>query len=153
MRFYISVSFAAVVMMLLIISAQAHHSQTPFFHMDKTVEVSGVVKSLKLVSPHSVLMLEVTEADGKKVAYVVYGSAGSALKRQEGWTDEWLKPGETIKVFGYPGRNPANPAISGGRITKADGAQRYFSGYLRPDCARGALKDPIAAAREPLCRE
>jgi hypothetical protein len=94
-----------------------------------------------------------TDTGGKKVPYVVYGSAGSALQQQERWTPDWVAAGETVRVFGYPGRNPANPAISGGKITKADGTFRYFSGYLRPDCSKGALKDPAAAAREPLCRE
>src|SRR5262245_15098596 len=109
MRFWI-LTMLTVLFLRVTMPLDAHHSQAPFFFMDRTVEVTGVVKSLKLTAPHSVLIIEVTEADGKRVPYVVYGSAGSALKLQEKWTAEWLAAGETIKVFGYPGRNPANPA-------------------------------------------
>jgi hypothetical protein len=46
---------AAIVGMLVLVSipVQAHHSFNTFFDMSKTVQIEGVVKSFKLISPHS----------------------------------------------------------------------------------------------------
>ena len=41
-------------------TAQAHHSFTSFFDLTKTVEISGVVKSVKLVNPHPEMIEHVT---------------------------------------------------------------------------------------------
>ena len=42
---------------------QAHHSHGPFYHLDQTVEITGIVKSFRLINPHPELLLELTGAD------------------------------------------------------------------------------------------
>ena len=39
----------------------AHHSFNTFFDISRTVQIEGVVKSFKLVSPHSEMIVEVTD--------------------------------------------------------------------------------------------
>src|SRR5689334_7019358 len=49
----------ALTVLMSSVPAQAHHSFNTFWFMDKTMEIQGVVKSFKLVSPHSEMMVEV----------------------------------------------------------------------------------------------
>ena len=58
-------SAALVAVLFLSIPALAHHSFNTFFDMSKTVQIEGVVKSFKLVSPHSEMVVEVTNPAGK----------------------------------------------------------------------------------------
>ena len=63
----LGVSALLVAMFLMVaVPAIAHHSFTSFWYMDKTVEITGVVKAVKLVNPHANMVIEVTEANGQK---------------------------------------------------------------------------------------
>ena len=52
MRFCVS-ALLAVLFLTLTVPSFAHHSFNSFWDMDKTVEITGIVKSVKLVNPHA----------------------------------------------------------------------------------------------------
>lgn len=117
----------AVVFLLWTVPAPAHHSFTNFWHMDRTVEIAGVVKALKLVNPHSEITIEVTEAGQTSLWYITSRATGSAL-RKAGWTPETLPVGITVKIEGHPSRKEGAKALAAGKITKADGSVISFGG-------------------------
>jgi hypothetical protein len=116
-----------VFVMLLTVPVPAHHSFTNFWHTDRPVEISGVVRAVKLVNPHSELTIEVMDGDQKGVWYVTSRATGSAL-RNGGWTPDTLTVGQTVKVEGNPSRKEGAKALAAGKITLADGKVLSFGG-------------------------
>ena len=120
---------ALIAGMLLALSVPtlAHHSFSNFWYMDKTVEVTGMVKSLKLVNPHSELAIEVTEGGQASTWYITSEGTGSAL-RKAGWTPDSLPIGTKVTIAGHPSRKEGAKALAAGKITKADGSVIWFGG-------------------------
>jgi hypothetical protein len=116
-----------VFVMLGGVPAPAHHSFTNFWHMDRTVEISGVVRAVKLVNPHSELTIEVVDGAQKGVWYVTSRATGSAL-RNGGWTPDTLTVGQTVTVEGNPSRKEGAKALAAGKITLANGKVLSFGG-------------------------
>ena len=117
--FYISVVLAGV-MVVLSVPAQAHHSIPAFWYPDKTIQVTGVVKEIKIINPHSVFIIEVTEANGQKTEWTGVTASGAAMFRA-GWTSETLKIGSKITVEGNPPRNETAKGILITGFTLPDG--------------------------------
>ena len=82
---------------------QAHHSFNTFYDMSRTVEIQGVVKSFKLVSPHSEMILDVPDASGKPVEWRITARTGAVNAKREGWKVEEFV-GKKVKVAGNPTR-------------------------------------------------
>jgi len=93
----------AVTFLMLTVPAQAHHSFNTFWHMDRNLEIEGVVKSFKLVSPHSEMMVEVTEPDGAIVLWRITAKTGAINAKKQGWKPEDFI-GKKVKVAGNPPR-------------------------------------------------
>jgi len=97
----------------------AHHSVATFFDLDKTVEVTGVVKEYRLVNPHMRMVIEATK-DGKPETWTLTGGVTGDL-RAAGWLPESVAIGETVTVSGPPARNAAFKGMYVRRLVKADG--------------------------------
>lgn len=115
------VSVASVVLFVtLSVPAVAHHSFNTFFSMEGTVEIEGVVKSFKLVSPHSEMMVDVTQPDGTIATWRVTARTGAVNARRAGWKPEDFI-GHTVKVEGNPARREGATAMAAGVVTFPDG--------------------------------
>ena len=109
-------------------SIQAHHSFTSFWYVDRTVEIEGIVKSLRVVNPHAELIVEVTEANGQNFDWnVTSRGTGSALVKA-GWTKNTLAVGLKVKVEGNPSRKEGARALAAGKVTKPDGSEVWLGG-------------------------
>ena len=117
----------AGVLLVLTIPATAHHSFSNFWYTDRTVEITGVVKSLRLVNPHSEIGVEVTEGGQPAMWYITSLATGSALKNG-GWTAASLPAGMKVTIEGHPSRKEGAKALAAGKITKADGSVIWFGG-------------------------
>ena len=120
-------ALTAAFLMILTAPVPAHHSFTNFWHMDRTLEITGIVKAVKLVNPHSELTIEVTEGDQKGTWYITSRATGSAL-RKGGWTPDSLVVGTVVKVEGNPSRKEGAKALAAGKITLPDGKTISFGG-------------------------
>ncbi len=110
----------ALAVALLSVPLLAHHSFNTFFDISRTVQIEGVVKSFKLVSPHSEMIVEVTDATGKTVEWRITARTGAVAARQAGWkTEEFV--GKKVKVEGNPTRREGGTAMAAGVVTFADG--------------------------------
>lgn len=88
--------------------ARAHHSIANFWDGSKDISVSGVIKAVKLVNPHSELTLEVME-DGKPVKWLAFGLGITDLRRR-GITNEMLM-GKKVTFEGPPPKRAAGKGI------------------------------------------
>ncbi len=119
MKLRLSAVFA-VTCVVLAVPAMAHHSFNTFFDVSRTVQIEGIVKSFKLVNPHSEMMIEVLDADGKVVTWRITARTGPVEARREGWkAEEFI--GKKIKVEGNPTRREGGTAMAAGVVTFEDG--------------------------------
>ena len=126
MRLFVSVLLVGA-FVILAVPAIAHHSFNTYWYMDRTVEISGVVKAVKLVNPHATMVVEVTEGSGKSLWSITSRGSVSAL-RAGGWKEDTVTPGMTVKIEGNPSRKEGAKGLAAGKITKPDGSVVWFGG-------------------------
>ena len=81
----------------------AHHSVPVNFDQSREVTVTGVIREMKWVNPHSHWWVDVTGEDGKPVEWLIEFGAMNTMKRA-GFPMEIFKAGDRVEVTGYPGR-------------------------------------------------
>ena len=123
---------AAGLLLMLTVPVEAHHSATSFWHTDRTVEVEGVVKSVRMVNPHPELVVEVTASNGEKSDWYISGGGNASAMIRAGWTEDTLTPGMKVKVEGNPSRREGAQAMLAGNVTKEDGTVLSFSSLSGP---------------------
>lgn len=85
-------------------AAAAHHSFSAEFLADDIQTIEGAVEQVWFKNPHVRYYINVTGEDGQVVKWDVRGSSPSLLVRK-GWNKTTIKPGDTVKVTGYLGRD------------------------------------------------
>ena len=115
-----SLSILAVACVVVTVPAWAHHSFNTFYDMARTVQIEGVVKSFKLVSPHSEMIVDVTDAAGKTVEWRITARTGAVNAKREGWKVEDFV-GKKVKIAGNPTRREGGTAMAAGVVTFPDG--------------------------------
>ena len=68
-------------------TAEAHHSQAAAFHMDRWVEIEGIVQRWLFRNPHPVLYLEVTGENGEPVTWQIEFAPATVLTKRGGTTE------------------------------------------------------------------
>ena len=90
--------------------ALAHHAIAAQYDMDKPIEMTGTLKKMEFINPHSMLHLEVANADGTMTVWIFQTTAVAPL-RQRGLARSGpgsLEAGATYTVRGFAARN-GNP--------------------------------------------
>ena len=100
------------------ISGLAHHSAT-MFDEKKTVTVEGVVKEFQYSNPHSWLIVDVTDKNGKVTTWGFEAEGPSTLTRA-GIKPSDFKPGTRLTITGNPMKN-GTPAAIWVTAVRADG--------------------------------
>ena len=118
----------AVILVTLTVPLFAHHSFTSFWYMDRTVEITGVVKSVKLVNPHANMVVEVTESNGEKSLWSITSRGSVSALRAGGWKEDTVTIGMKVKIEGNPSRKEGAKGLAAGKITKPDGSIVWFGG-------------------------
>ena len=83
--------------------AFAHHSLAPHYDLESQVTIEGIITDFKLVNPHAVIYLDVTNDDGTVANWNCELGAGSKLIR-DGWTEDLFTSGKTMKIDGIMAR-------------------------------------------------
>ena len=130
----VSVTLAALVSW----RALAHHAFSAEFDKDSPVNLAGNVTKIEWINPHAWIHLDVVDADGKTVGWMVEGGTPNTLLRA-GLNKNTLPIGSSIKVRGYQAKDKrCEPACkaNGRDLTFADGRQVFMG-----SSGTGAPKD------------
>jgi hypothetical protein len=98
--------------------ARAHHSFAAVYDQKRTITVDGVVTEFRLVNPHSLMSIDVTEPSGRVVKWTVEFD-GRLNLTEGGWTERSIVAGERITVTGNP--------------THIDSPRLFFRRLMRPN--------------------
>ena len=107
--------------------ALAHHAVAAQYDMNKPIEISGSLKKMEFINPHSMLHLEVTNPDGTKVDWV-FQTTNAGTLRNRGLARSGpgsLEPGAKYTVKGYAARN-GNPMGFLRTLVFPDGREMVF---------------------------
>ena len=105
----------------------AHHGDANRY-VEEVIVVKGTVLQVQMLNPHSMIVFEVTEPDGKKVRWQAEMGAPQQLTRDFGWNKETLKAGDQITLTG---RRPKSGApylnlTERANVVMTDGGKELF---------------------------
>ena len=111
-------------------SAQAHHAFATEFDASRPITFEGKVTKVELINPHSWIHIEVIDASGTAVTWMIEGGSPNALVRR-GVTKASIPVGSELIVTGYQARDGSNKAV-GRDMAFADGRALFFEGSRVP---------------------
>jgi hypothetical protein len=121
-------AFVAGSVVLLTLSLSAHHSLGKYDYSFR--DISGVVKELHLLTPHSWLYIDVKDASGATQVWALEATTRAQLE-QAGVTRDYVKPGDLIKARCHPLRDKTNGCLLG-FLKAADGTVKDWDGGNAP---------------------
>ena len=77
----------------------AHHGDAGRYE-DNVVVMQGTVVEMQLITPHSIVVVDVPDENGKVVRWQAEMGARTAMIKDFGWTTDTLKPGDKITLTG-----------------------------------------------------
>jgi hypothetical protein len=83
--------------------AVAHHSFAATYLENQSVTIEGELVQFVLRNPHSFVNVDVKQADGQTVRYLVEWASPAQLQGKV--TRDTLQPGDHVVISGNPGRN------------------------------------------------
>jgi hypothetical protein len=111
---------AVILLVTAVLNARAHHSFAEF-DSTKLVSIEGEVQELRLINPHSALLIKVAQQDGSVAEWRVELGAPVALRRR-GVTVGSLPPGTRVNVSGFQARD-GTLRLAPRRIALGDGRE------------------------------
>jgi hypothetical protein len=87
--------------------AVAHHAVAAQYDLDKPIALTGALKKMEFINPHSMLHLEITNPNGTKTVWI-FQTTNAITLRQRGLARSGpgsLEPGATYTVKGFGARN------------------------------------------------
>lgn len=101
-------------------AANAHHSFATHYDTTNIVEISGVLSSVKMRSPHSFFEVDIVTEDGSRETWEVEAHAVPILRRL-GINRDTLKVGDPVTIRGPRSRRPEKLLLFGAEINTAAG--------------------------------
>jgi hypothetical protein len=126
MRFKLSVGVLCAVFFALPVAA--HHSHGNY--MDTFSDMTGVVKEVHLVVPHSWVYVEVKDASGQPHVWALEATGRNGLQKI-GVDREYIKAGDTVTVRCHPLRDGSRGCLLG-FLKARDGSVKDWDGNGAP---------------------
>jgi hypothetical protein len=98
----------------------AHHSFALYYLEDDTIEVEGELVRFEYKNPHAWVHLEGQEGLSARQMWAAEWSGTSRLE-SDGIDKNFLKPGDRVRIWASPNRNPNDNRIRLKRIRRSDG--------------------------------
>ena len=111
---------ACALLALVTAPTAAHHSFALYYVEDDTIEVEGELVKFEYKNPHSWVHFEGQEGLGARKLYSAEWSGTSRLE-SDGIDKNFLKPGDRLRIWASPNRNPNDNRIRLKRIRRSDG--------------------------------
>ncbi|HVH28943.1 MAG TPA: DUF6152 family protein [Vicinamibacterales bacterium] len=138
MRTRLPFFFAAgtLILMFSVGPARAHHAFSSEFDAAKPVKLTGTVKKMEWINPHSWLTLEVKNANGTVETWEIEAGAPNAMFRR-GFNKNSLPVGTQVVVNGFQAKDGRKRA-NGRDLSFPDGRRLFLgsSGTGAPDDGR-----------------
>jgi hypothetical protein len=130
----LSVSLAALGLLLAVRPVSAHHAFAAEFDAKKPVKLRGTVTKMEWINPHAWIHIDVKKADNSGVDewMIEAGTPNTLLRR--GFTKDSLKVGTEILVDGYQSKDGSLRA--NGRDLTLPNGQTLFLGSNSPDAPK-----------------
>ena len=80
--------------------ALAHHSLAEVFDRDSTITLTGTVTAVQWVNPHTVIIVDVADANGVPERWLAQADPPSALLRR-GWDPDAIAVGDVVTLTGF----------------------------------------------------
>ena len=77
----------------------AHHGDAGRYE-DNVVVMTGTVVEMQLITPHSIIVVDIPDENGKMVRWQAEMGGRAAMIKDFGWTKDTLKPGDKITLTG-----------------------------------------------------
>jgi hypothetical protein len=124
---------AAGLYFILSASVFAHHGDAGRYDENPFI-ITGTIVEIKLTNPHSILVFDATDADGKVVRWQAEMSGGQALVKQFGWNRESPKIGDKITLNGRRVKNgsPYMSMAKRANIILTDSGKEIYVGQTPP---------------------
>jgi hypothetical protein len=125
----------ALMSLLSIVPAQAHHSFSLHFDMSRQIEIRGTVVDFKLRSPHASMVVDgISYIDGEPQEamaqrWEIESSAAAGLLRM-GISRDSFQPGDEITIMANPNREPGYRFVNSSTFIK--GEQRFSRAESTP---------------------
>ena len=116
---------SALLFLVLLVPALAHHSVSAEFDASKPVTLKGNVTKLEWMNPHAWLYIDVKNDKGEVEHWQLEFGAPNGLVRQ-GWRRTDLKEGAEVTVEGILAKK--TPFTANARSITLPGGKRVFSG-------------------------
>ena len=120
----LTAALAAICAIGFVASVSAHHSHGQYEETFR--DISGVVKEVHLLTPHSWVYIEVKDGSGAPQWWALEATSRPGLERI-GVTRESLKAGDTIKARCHPLRDGSNGCLLG-FLKAPDGTVKDWDG-------------------------
>jgi hypothetical protein len=121
-------TFMVAGVLSLTLSASAHHSHGQYEEAFR--DITGVVKELHLLTPHSWLYIEVKDGAGAPQLWALEATTRAQLEAA-GVTRAYVKPGDVVKARCHPLRDKSNGCLLG-FLKAADGSIKDWDGGNAP---------------------
>ena len=125
MRHILAAALAGLGAIAAAVPAAGHHAFAAEFDSTKPIKLRGIVARMEWINPHTWIHIDVKEADGTVVRWMIEGGTPNTLLRR-GLTRDTLPQGTEILVDGYRAKNGTRRA-NGRDLTFPDG-RRLFMG-------------------------
>ena len=119
-----------VVLLTTAAAAYAHHSFAATYDESRTIEIKGKIVVFSFRNPHSLVNVEVTDANGKKVRWAVEGP-GSTQLANSGVQNDTLRYGDEVVITGNPSRSPGEAKLRLRTMKRPDGFSFGFTDEQR----------------------
>jgi hypothetical protein len=129
MQTILSVSVAALGLLLTVKPVSAHHAFAAEFDAKKPVKLRGTVTKMEWINPHAWIHIDVKKDSGTEEWMIEAGTPNTLLRR--GFTKDSLKAGTEILVDGYQSKDGSLRA--NGRDLTLPNGQTLFLGSNAPD--------------------
>lgn len=134
MRTHLSVLLAgAGLLAVLAAPAWAHHAFSAEYDNNKPLTLTGTVKKVEWINPHSWITIDVKAADGTIETWEIEAGSPNSMFRR-GFNRNSLPLGTVVVINGYQSRDGGKRA-NGGDITFADGKRLFLAGSNPDDPA------------------
>ena len=104
--------------------AQAHHSQAGIFDSIKTIEITGVIKSVSWRNPHGQILLSVRDEKGEETIWNVE-TASISILRNRGVDGTPIRVGDRVTIAGAPSMR-ARPELLARSVLLPNGNEFTF---------------------------